>query len=170
MTELLGSTVRQSVGRPPDSSEALACTLDDLLVRYLHLLEQYQKLRQDLNKILSNVRCHPVIQSTNPDLWARVTYRLPKPISPIPTAFAMGKIITMIECKAQLLCTTIQLEPVDFGSSLSAECGIDPRTCHIRLSPSRNLRLQILRRSEITKIQKQLQAPLKLHLRRKTKL
>ena len=99
MTELLGPTVRQSVGRTPESSEALGCTLDDLLVRYLHLLDQYQKLRQDLNKLLSNVRRHPTSQSANPDLWTRVTYRLPKPISPIPTASAMGKIITMIECK-----------------------------------------------------------------------
>ena len=105
MTELLGSTVRHSFGVMPEGSEALACTLDDLLVRYLHLLDQYQKLRQDLNKLLSNVRRHPTIRSTNPDLWTRVTYRLPKPISPIPTASAMGKIITMIECKPQLFCT-----------------------------------------------------------------
>ena len=105
MAELLDSTVRQSVGRTPESSEALACTLDDLLVRYLYLLDQHQKLRQDLNKLLSNVRRLPTIQPLSPDLWTRVTYRLPKPTSPIPTASAMGKIITMIECKPQLLCT-----------------------------------------------------------------
>ena len=108
MAELLDLTVRQSVGRTPESSEALACTLDDLLVRYLYLLDQYQKLRQDLNKLLSNVRRLPTIQPLlSPDLWTRVTYRLPKPIFPIPTASAMGKTITMIECKPQLLCTII---------------------------------------------------------------
>ena len=110
MAELLPPTVRQSVGRTQESSDALACTLDDLLVRYLHLLDQHQKLRQDLNKLLSNVRHHPMIRPTTPDLWTRVTYRLPKPISPIPTVSAMGKIITMIECKPQSLCTIICLK------------------------------------------------------------
>ena len=109
MAELLAPTVRQSTRRTRESSEALACTLDDLLVRYLHLLDQHQKLRQDLNKLLSNVRRHPTIRPTSPDIWTRVTYRLPKRISPIPTASAMGKIITMIECKPQLLCTIICL-------------------------------------------------------------
>ena len=60
MAELLGSTVSQSVGTP-ESSEALSCRLDDLLVRYLHLLDQHQKLRQDLNRLLSNVRRHLMI-------------------------------------------------------------------------------------------------------------
>ncbi len=110
MAELLAPTLSQSVGRTLESSKALACTLDDLLVRYLHLLDHHQKLRQDLNKLLSNVRRHLTIRPTSSDLWTRVTYRLPKPISPIPTAFAMGKIITMIECKPQLLCTIISLE------------------------------------------------------------
>ena len=105
MAELLASTMRQSVGSPRETSEALACTLDDLLVRYLHLLDQHQKLRQELNRLLSNVCRHPTIRPISPDLWTRVTYRLPKPISPIPTASAMGKIITMIECRPQLLCT-----------------------------------------------------------------
>ena len=109
MAELLAPAVRHAVGRTLESSEALACTLDDLLVRYLHLLDQHQKLRQDLNNLLSNVRCHLTILPTGPDLWTRVTYRLPKPISPISTASAMGKIITMIECKHQLLCTIICL-------------------------------------------------------------
>lgn len=59
---MLGPTVRQSVGRTLESSEALACALDDLLVRYLHLLDQYQKLRQDLNKFLSKVRRHSTIR------------------------------------------------------------------------------------------------------------
>ena len=109
MAELLAPTLRQSVGRTLESSEALACTLDDLLVRYLHLLDQHQKLRQDLNKLLSNVRRHPTIPLTSSDHCTRVTYCLHKPISPIPTAFAMGKTITMIECKPQLLCTMISL-------------------------------------------------------------
>lgn len=109
MAELLAPTVRQSVGRARESSEALACTLDSLLVRYLHLLDQYQMLRQDLNRLLSNVCRHLTIRPTSPDLWTRVTYRLPKPISPIPTAIAMGKIITTIECKLQFLCTIFNL-------------------------------------------------------------
>ncbi|KAK0510077.1 hypothetical protein JMJ35_007471 [Cladonia borealis] len=54
MAEPLASTMRQSVGRPRESSEALASTLDDLLVRYLHLLDQHQKLRQELNRLLSD--------------------------------------------------------------------------------------------------------------------
>ena len=105
-SQLFSSTMRHSVRRPRESSEALACTLDDLLVRYLDLLDQHQKLRQELNRLLSNVCRHHTIRPTSPDLWTRVTYRLPKPISPIPTASAMGKIITMIECRPQLLCTT----------------------------------------------------------------
>ena len=107
MAGLPSSPVRQFVGKIPESSEALACTLDSLLVRYLHLLDQHQKLRQDLNRLLSNVRRHSTILLMSPDLYNRVTYRLLKPISPIPTASATGKNITMIECKAQLLCTMI---------------------------------------------------------------
>lgn len=68
MAEVLAPTVRQCVGRTHESSEALACTLDDLLVRYLHLLDQHQKLRQDLNKLLSNVCRHPMIRPTSPEL------------------------------------------------------------------------------------------------------
>ena len=67
MAESLGSTVSQSVGTP-ESSEALCCRLDDLLVRYLQLLDQHQQLRQDLNRLLSNVRRHLMIWPESPDL------------------------------------------------------------------------------------------------------
>ena len=68
MAEVLAPAVRQCVGRTHESSEALACTLDDLLVRHLHLLDKHQKLRQDLNRFLSNVCHHSMIRPTSPDL------------------------------------------------------------------------------------------------------
>lgn len=39
-----------------ESKETLVRCLDDLLERYLHLLDQYQTLQQSLARLLSKVR------------------------------------------------------------------------------------------------------------------
>ena len=41
-----------------DSKERLGRSLDHLLERYLHLLDQYQTLQQELTQHLSQVRIH----------------------------------------------------------------------------------------------------------------
>lgn len=42
-----------------ESKQTLTPSLDNLLERYLCLLDQHQKLQQDLNRYLSNVYGHP---------------------------------------------------------------------------------------------------------------
>ena len=43
-----------------DSREKLVRSLDHLLERYLHLLDQYQTLQHELNQNLSRVRIYSV--------------------------------------------------------------------------------------------------------------
>ena len=61
MAEVLhGSTVVQP-SEQVDSKEKLVRSLDHLLERYLHLLDQYQTLRQELTQYLSRVGIHPAL-------------------------------------------------------------------------------------------------------------
>lgn len=55
MTEVLGPT-KALPGKDSSSQEQLVHSLDALLERYLHLLDQYQTLQQELTKHLSAVR------------------------------------------------------------------------------------------------------------------
>lgn len=55
MTEILTSPKSTSV-EESGAQEELVRALDDLLERYLHLLDRYQTLQQDLTKHLSAVR------------------------------------------------------------------------------------------------------------------
>ena len=45
----------QTFSRISESKETLMCSLDDLLERYLQLLDTYQILQQDISRDLSNV-------------------------------------------------------------------------------------------------------------------
>ncbi len=54
MTEILTSPKSTSV-EESGAQEELVRALDDLLERYLHLLDQYQTLQQELTKHLSAV-------------------------------------------------------------------------------------------------------------------
>lgn len=55
MTEIIQPQIVLNARRRPESKETLARSLDDLLERYLNLLNEYQKLQQDLNKSLAIV-------------------------------------------------------------------------------------------------------------------
>ena len=57
MAEVHRSTVMQP-SEQMESKEKLVHSLDYLLERYLHLLDQYQTLEQELTQSLSKVRIH----------------------------------------------------------------------------------------------------------------
>lgn len=106
----MADVLQQSSVQPSkhiESKEALRVvrSLDDLLERYLHLLDQYQSLQQSLARLLSEVRIDlagffgPIL---NP---YRVICHLLKPIFQVLSVFATARIITMIGCKHQLVCT-----------------------------------------------------------------
>ena len=59
MAEVLSPGTAPSATKILESKETLTRSLDDLLERYLRLLDQHQKLQQDLNRYLSNVHDHP---------------------------------------------------------------------------------------------------------------
>lgn len=59
MAEVLSPETVPSATKILESKETLTRSLDDLLERYLHLLDQHQNLQQDLNRHLSNVYDHP---------------------------------------------------------------------------------------------------------------
>jgi len=55
MTEVLNPQ-KSTASKDPASQQQLVRSLDGLLERYLHLLDQYQTLQQELTKHLSAVR------------------------------------------------------------------------------------------------------------------
>lgn len=57
MTEGLSSPATKTAGST-ETPEALLRSLDDLLERYLNLLDTHQKAQQNLTKHLSSVRYH----------------------------------------------------------------------------------------------------------------
>ena len=59
MVEVLSPETTPPASKILESKKTLTRSLDDLLERYLHLLDQHQKLQQDLNRYLSNVHDHP---------------------------------------------------------------------------------------------------------------
>lgn len=56
MAEVLDSLAAPAAPRNLKSKETLNRSLDDLLERYLNLLDQYQSLQQGLARHLSSVR------------------------------------------------------------------------------------------------------------------
>ena len=82
-----------------ESKETLVRSLDDLLERYLHLLDQYQTLRQSLAQLLSRVRIDSAEFSRLILNLPRVIYHLLKQTFQIQIVYATVRIITMIECK-----------------------------------------------------------------------
>lgn len=65
MTEAL-SRNGPSLGKDSASQEQLIRSLDGLLERYLHLLDQYQTLQQELTKHLSAVGTHHIVPPDEP--------------------------------------------------------------------------------------------------------
>lgn len=55
MTAVLQPHAPPNAHQPSECKETLARLLDDLLERYLDLLDDYEKLQQRLNRNLSNV-------------------------------------------------------------------------------------------------------------------
>ena len=49
------SSETPDIAKAPQIQEALTQSLDDLLTRYLSLLDQYQNLREELNHHLADV-------------------------------------------------------------------------------------------------------------------
>ena len=58
MAEVLHRSTVMQPSEQVESKEKLVHSLDYLLERYLHLLDQYQTLRQELTQSLSKVRIH----------------------------------------------------------------------------------------------------------------
>ena len=58
MAEVLHRSTVVQPSEQVDSREKLVRSLDHLLERYLHLLDQYQTLQQELTQHLSRVRIH----------------------------------------------------------------------------------------------------------------
>ena len=56
MAEVLRTPTVVQPNKPTESKELLDRFLDDLLERYLHLLNQYQSLQQSLAQLLARVR------------------------------------------------------------------------------------------------------------------
>lgn len=56
MVEVLHQSTVVHPTKQVESKETLVRCLDDLLERYLHLLDQYQTLQQSLARLLSKVR------------------------------------------------------------------------------------------------------------------
>ena len=55
MAEILHPSTAVQPSKQVDSKETLVRSLDDLLERYLHLLDQYHVLQQSLAQLLSRV-------------------------------------------------------------------------------------------------------------------
>ena len=105
MVEVLHSATVAQASKQVESRETLVGSDNDLLERYLHLLDHYQTLQQSLAQLLSRVRLHLPEYHLGLILnLHRVIYLLLKPTFRVRIVFATARSFTMIECKHQLVC------------------------------------------------------------------
>ena len=106
MVEVLHQSTVVHPTKQVESKETLVPSLDDLLERYLRLLDQYQTLQQSLAQLFSKVRidlaefCVLVLN------LPRVIYHLLEPTFQIRIVYATARINTMIECRHPFVCTS----------------------------------------------------------------
>ena len=105
MAEVLHQSKVVQPSKQLDSKETLVRFLDNLLERYLHLLDRHQSLQQSLTQCLSNVR--NVLAILHVLKLPRGIYYLRKPTIQIQIMFATARNITMIGCRHRLMCTLL---------------------------------------------------------------
>ncbi len=107
MVEVLHQSTVVHPANQVESKETLVRSLDDLLKRYLHLLDRYQTLQQSLAQLLSKVRIDLAEIFVLVLNLPRVIYHLLEPTFQIRTVYyATARINTMIECRHPFVCTS----------------------------------------------------------------
>lgn len=117
MAEFLQPSTVAHLSRQGENKETLVRSLEDLLERFLHLLDRYQTLQQSLSQVLSRVRIDLVkfrLLILNPN---RVFYHLLNPTFRIQIISATARSTTMVERRHQLVC----MVPV-FSLNRYAQC------------------------------------------------